>query len=551
MTLLYLNRMSIFIIAMVCCFISACSILENKSFEYDLVIRNGQVLDGTGRTATQADIAIKSGQFVLIGAVSGKGIREINARGKYVSPGWIDMMDQSGEVLLKNGLAENKLLMGVTSAIGGESGTPVPAGEIRNYFKTLEQQGISINFGTYYNAFQARSAIVGDTATQVTTHDINKMKELMSLAMEEGVMGMSSAAFYPPASLLTTHELIELGKAIAPYGGIYAAHMRDESRHLLKAIEEMITVGEKAGIGVEIFHFKNAYAPHWDKEIHKAINMINSARDRGIDVAANQYPYVAGGTGIEATVPNWVLLDGDETAIARLNDSAIRTRIKKEILDPLSDRMVNNSGGWKNIVLANAYNKKYEHYRGENFVDIGKSLGLDPADAAWNIMLEAVPNRAYALYFMMSEKDVQTIMKQPWVSIGSDAGAAEVLGEVDAIGLPHPRAYGTFPRIIAKYVREEGLLTLEEAIRKMTSLSAKRMKLKKRGVIQKGHWADVVIFDYDKIKDNATWKEPLKTPSGIDYVLVNGVIVVENGVHSGKKPGKVLYGPGYQSAKEG
>ncbi len=548
MTLLNLNCFVASITITFLCLIEGCSILESKRPEYDVVIRNGRVLDGTGQMAIQSDIAIKNGRFVLIGRVSGKGVREIDAEGKYVSPGWIDMMDQSGEVLLKNGLADNKLLMGVTSAIGGESGTPVPAGEIRDYFNTLERQGISLNFGSYYSAFQARSAIVGAAATDVSREDIKKMQALMCLAMEEGAMGMSSAAFYPPESLITTDELVELGKAIAPYGGFYAAHMRDESRNLLHGIQEMITVGKQAGIGVEIFHFKNAYAPHWDKEVHKAISLINNAREHGVDIAANQYPYIAGGTGIDATVPAWVFTAGD--AINKLSDPVVRDQLKREINHPDSDRMLINSGGWGNIVLANPYNNKYEQYRGQNFVEIGKALGLEPTDAAWDIMLEAVPNRAYALYFMMSEKDVQTIMKQPWVSIGSDAGAAEVLGEVDALGLPHPRAYGTFPRVIAKYVREEGLLTLEDAIRKMTSLPAKRMKLQDRGIIQKGNWADVVIFNFDKIKDNATWKEPYKTPSGIDFVLVNGVVVVESGKHSGKKPGQILYGPGYRPVSD-
>lgn len=527
--------------------LAAVSSAVSSASEYDVVIRNGLVLDGTGTAAVKADVAIKDGQFVSVGVVKGHGAREIDASGRYVSPGWIDMMDQSGSVLLKNGLAANKVLMGVTSAIGGEGGTPVPAGEIRQYFNTLEEQGISINFGSYYGAYQARAAVVGDTDAKVTDDQLAKMKLVIAQAMEEGVVGMSSAAFYPPSSFQTTREFVELGKAIAPYGGIYAAHMRDESRKLLEAIGEMITVGEQAGIDVEIFHFKNAYAPNWDKEVHKAIELINAARARGVNIAADQYPYVAGGTGIDATIPNWVFARGFEDALKNMQKADFRAKLKKEINDPKSDRMVANSGGWQNITLANAFNEKYAMYRGQSFVEIGKALGLDPADAAWNIMVEAVPNRAYALYFMMSETDVKTIMKQPWVSIGSDAGAAEVLGEIDDLGLPHPRSYGTFPRIIAKYVREDGLLTLEDAIRKMTSLPAARMKMEGRGIIAAGKWADVVIFDYDTVQDNATWAKPLETPSGIDYVLVNGEVVAEHGRHTGKKPGKVLYGPGYKS----
>lgn len=542
-----MSKHSVLLILLFSCFISACVGSNVQVPQYDLVIRDGMVIDGTGVAAVKADVAIKNGKFVKLGDVIGQGTREINASGRYVTPGWIDMMDQSGGVLLKNGLAENKLLMGVTSAIGGEGGTVVPAGEIRDYFKTLEQQGISLNFGTYYNAFQARAAVLGMNDVKATDEDIVKMQALMAQAMEEGVVGMSSAAFYPPASFMTTHELIELGKAVAPYNGIYAAHMRDESRKLLEAIQEMITVGEEAGIDVEIFHLKNAYAPNWGTGAHKAIALINAARERGVNIGADQYPYVAGGTGIDATVPTWVLAEGVEAAIKKLNDVEQRARMKKDIVNPLSSRMLASSGSWENIVLVNAHNEKYAAYHGENFIEIGKALGREPVDAAWDIMLEANPNRAMALYFMMTEDDVKTFMQQPWVSIGSDAGASEVLGEMDSLGLPHPRSYGTFPRIIAKYVRDDGVLTLEDAVRKMTWLPAQRMKLKNRGVISIGSWADVVIFDYDTIQDGSTWDEPMKTPTGINYVLVNGEIVVENGKHTGKKPGKVLYGPGYRS----
>lgn len=540
----YLRRAALWRVGLL---ITACLAAgANSAPTYDLVIRNGQLIDGTGAGAVEADIAISDGRFVKIGEVSGRGVREIDAQGRYVTPGWIDMMDQSGEVLPLNGLAENKLLMGVTTAIGGESGTPVPVEEIPDYFRQLEAQGISLNFGTYYNAFQARQAVVGDKDVEVSEQDIAQMQALVRAAMEAGVVGMSSATFYPPLSYMKTHELVALARAIAPYGGIYAAHMRDESRELLSAVEEMITVAEAAGIPVEIFHFKNAYAPEWGRQVHQAIAMINSARERGVDIAADQYPYIAGGTGLDATVPTWVFAEGQEVAIQRLADTTVRDRLKREISDPGSDRLVVSSGGWQNIVLAKAYSDDYAPFEGRNFEEIAKALGRDPADAAWDIMLEALPERAYALYFMMSEEDVQTILQQPWVSIGSDAGAAEVLGQVDALGLPHPRSYGTFPRIISRYVRELAVLSLEEAVRKMTSLPASRLRLNERGVVKEGNWADVVIFDYAAIQDRATWSEPFLTPDGIDYVLVNGEIVVEQGRHTGSRPGRIIYGSGYQ-----
>jgi N-acyl-D-amino-acid deacylase len=324
--------------------------------------------------------------------------------------------------------------------------------------------------------------------------------------------------------------------------------MRDESRKLIPAIEEMITVGETAGIRVEIFHFKNAFQPNWEKATPEVLALIEAARDRGVDIAADMYPYVAGGTGIDATVPTWVFAGGEEAALDILRDPARRETLKAEVQRPDSDRLVAAAGGWKNIVLANPYNEDFAGFVGQNFVDIGAALGKDPADAAWDIMLAALPKRAYALYFLMSEADVRTLLRQPWVSIGSDAGAAVTLGQVDDIGLPHPRAYGTFPRIIAEYVRGEGVLSLEDAVRKMTSWPASRMNLAERGLIAPGFWADVVIFDYDTLQDNATWTEPLLTPSGIDYVLVNGVVVAEHGRHTGLRPGQVLYGPGKSKA---
>lgn len=514
--------------------------------EYDIVIRHGMLLDGTGAAAYPADIAIKDGRIAATGVIDGEGDTEIDASGRHVSPGWIDMMDQSGETLLVNGLAENKLLMGVTSAIGGEGGTPVPAAEIPSYFRKLEQQGISLNFGSYFNAFQAREFAVGDRDVEVSNSDIECMKGQMQLAMQAGVVGMSSAAFYAPASFMSTHELVELAKVVASHGGIYAAHMRDESRNLLTAIDEMLLVGEQAGLPVEIFHFKNASAPFWGVNTRRAIEKIESARKRGIDIAADQYPYIAGGTGIDATVPTWVFADGSDLAYKRLRDPEIRKRLKRETEDPESDRMVANSGGWKNIVLLSAFSARYEEYEGLSFEEIGSVLDRHPADVAWDILLEALPARANALYFLMSESDVQEIMRQPWVSIGSDAGTSLQLGRADASMLPHPRAYGTFPRVLRRYVRELKLLSLEEAVRKMTSLPAARMQLANRGEIKHGYWADIVIFNADEIQDEATWAEPLRTPSGIDYVIVNGVVVVDHGVHSGATPGHILRGPGYQ-----
>ena len=364
-------------------------------------------------------------------------------------------------------------------------------------------------------------------------------------------MGITTALIYPPSAYHKTEDLIELAKVVASYKGLYASHIRDESAKFLDAVAEAIRIGEESGAGVEIFHLKAAWYPGWGQDMPKALALIEAARARGVNVAADLYPYIAGGTGLEITVPNWVYADGFEKGLERLRDPAVRARIKQEMAagpDGGWTNMVYASGGWKNVVLANSYLPDYTRFHGQNFEDIGKTLGQDPADVAWDIMLTAYPERPMALYFMMSEGDLRTAMQAPWVSIGSDAASALKEGDIDAIGLPHPRSYGTFPRIIAHYVRDEGVLSLENAIRKMTSWPAARMGLMDRGLLREGLAADITIFDFGTIDDVASWQEPTAKPTGIDYVLVNGRLVLDAGHHTGATPGKVLRGPGYLQA---
>lgn len=514
---------------------------------YDIVIRNGRVLDGAGNPWVLADVAIKNGKFVRIGRIEGKGKQEIDARGKYVSPGWIDVMDQSGSVLPKNGLAENKLLMGVTTAIGGEGGTPVEAAKIAEYFAGLEKSGISINFGSYFSETQARVAILGMESRAPTPEELERMKAIMETAMKAGAMGMTTALIYPPSSYAKTGELIEMAKVAGKYGGVYATHMRDEGKGLVGAVEEAIAIGEKGGLPVEIFHLKAAFQPGWGTLMKAAGEKVEQARARGVDVTADLYLYTAGGTGLEATIPSWAFEGGGAKLLERLKDPATRARLKKEITtgSPGWWNIVEAAGGWENVVLVNAQNRDNAKFEGKSLSVIAKELNKEPADAAFDLVAQG-SGRVYAIYHMMSEQDVETALKFPWTSIGSDAGASEKPGEVDAIGLAHPRAYGNHARLIARYVRERKVLSLEEAIRKMTSWPATRMRLESRGTIKEGNWADVVIFDYDKIQDRATYQKPLISPVGIEQVLVNGQIVIENGKHTGARPGKVLYGPGRQ-----
>ena len=516
--------------------------------EYDIVIRNGRVLDGAGNPWILADVAIKDGKFARIGRVEGKGKQEIDATGRYVSPGWIDVMDQSGSVLRQNGLAQTKLMQGVTTAIGGEGGTPVPAEKISDYFAELERKGISINFGTYFSETQARVAVLGESSRAPNPEELGRMKAIMETAMKAGAMGMTTALIYPPSSYTTTDELVEMAKVAGRYGGFYASHIRGEGKELVQSIEEAITIGERGGLPVEIFHLKAAYQPGWGTLMPAAGEKIEQARARGVDVAADLYLYTAGGTGLEAVIPSWAFEGGDAKLLERLKDPAIRVRLKKEIVtgSPGWWNIVEASGGWNNIVLANAQNKDNAKYEGKSLAVIAKEANKEPADAAFDLVAQG-GGRVTAIYHMMSEQDVVTALKFSWTSIGSDSGAALKLGQQDAIGLPHPRAYGNFPRLIARYVRDQHVLTLEQAIKKMTSWPATRYRLAGRGLIKEGCWADVVIFDYDKIQDRSTYEQPLLTPTGIDYVLVNGQLVIDHGNHTGARPGRILYGPGRRS----
>ena len=514
--------------------------------DYDIVIRGGRVLDGAGNPCIFADVAVKDGRFVKIGKISGYGRTEIDAHGQYVSPGWIDMMDQSGIALPKNGLAENKLMEGVTTAIGGEGGFPVSAEQIPDFWAGLVKSGISLNFGSYFSETQARIAVLGYDSRQPTAEELAKMKAILETAMQNGAMGMTTALIYPPSSYATTPELIELARVAAKYGGIYASHMRGEGKELVQSVDELIEIAEKGGLPGEVFHMKAAYSPGWGTLMQEAGRHIDAARARGVDVAADLYVYTAGGTGLEATIPSWAHEGGNEALVRRLADPAIRARLKKEIAtgSPGWWNIIEASGGWQNVVLVNAQNPDNAKYQNHSIADIAKELKRDPADVAFDFVAEAKTGRVLAIYHMMSEQDIETALKFPWTSIGSDAGTALTLGGDDALGLAHPRSYGNFPRVIARYVRETHTLTLEDAIRKMTSWPATRMRIADRGLIREGMWADATIFDYEKIQDRSTYDHPDVTPEGIDFVLVNGQVVIDHGKHTGARPGKILYGPG-------
>ena len=517
--------------------------------EYDIVIRNGRVLDGAGNPWILADVAIANGRFAEIGRVEARGRTEIDARGKYISPGWIDVMDQSGSVLPRNGLAENKLRMGVTTAIGGEGGTPVPASQIPEYFATLERQGISINFGTYFSQTQTRVAVLGRQARAPTADELARMRAIMDTAMRNGAMGMTTALIYPPSSYTTTDELVEVGRTAAQYGGIYASHIRGEGKEVVQAVREAIEVGERAGMPVEVFHLKVAYRPGWGVLMDSVRQVIEAARARGVDVAADMYVYTAGGTGLEATIPSWAHEGGADSLRARLARADVRTRLKRELEtgSPGWWNIVEAAGGWEGIVLVNARNPANAKHETKTIAQIAREAGRDPADMAWDLVTQG-QGRVMAIYHMMSERDIETALRFPWTSIGSDAGAVAQVGVPDATGLPHPRSFGNHVRVISRYVKEKKTLALEEAVRKMTSWPATRMRLADRGVIRVGAWADVTVFDLDALDDRASYERPTEFPTGIEWVLVNGVVVIDRGQHTGAKPGHVLRGQGWPPA---
>ncbi len=516
-----------------------------QSADYDLVIRNGRVFDGGGNPWIRADVAIKAGRVARIGHITARGTREIDATGRYVSPGWIDMMDQSAGVLSRNGLAENKVMMGVTTALSGEGGTPVPPSLVPEWFAGLEKSGISLNFGDYYSATAARQAVLGMQDRSPTPAELDRMRAMVDTAMRAGVLGITTALIYPPSSYHRTDELIELAKVASKYGGFYASHIRGEGKELAQSVGEAIRIGEEGGVPVEIYHLKAAYQPGWGTLMKEAGALVDAARARGVDVAADLYPYTAGGTGLEATIPSWAFAGGYDSLRARLNDPATRDRLKREVEtgSPGWWNIIEAAGGWNGVVLVNAQNPDNAKWQNKSIATIATEMGKDPRDVAWDLVLQG-KGRVMAIYHMMSEPDIRTALGFSWTSIGSDAGAALQAGTADLLGLPHPRSYGTFPRVIAKYVREDKAITLEEAIRKMSGWPATRMRLAERGYLREGFWADVVIFDYDRIRDVATYDSPVAFPEGIDYVLVNGVVVVEGGKHTGARPGKVLYGPG-------
>lgn len=531
---------------------------------YDLIIRNGHIIDGTGSPWYAGDIAIQDGRIAAIGLLdTAPAKRRIDAHGLVVAPGFIDMLGQSELSILVNPHLPSKIFQGITTEITGEGGSAAPLKEtiksadrrgyahynitpdwttFRGYFARLEKQGMGINLASYVGATQVRRMVIGDDNRAPTPAELERMKQLVRDAMHEGAVGLSTSLQYAPAPYATTEELIALAAESAKLGGIYATHMRSESDAVIQALDEAIRIGREAKIPVEIWHLKAAGKNNWGR-MPEIVAHIEQARQSGVDIAANTYAYPAWFNSFSAFIPPWAHDGGDAKLIERLKDPAMRARIRKDMLTPATDwdNEWQEIPGAEAILVSVVQNPKLLPLQGKTIAEVAKLWGKDPIDTIFDLLIEDNAFTSVAV-FGMSEPDVALALEQPWVSVDNDSqGTAPdgILGREH----PHPRAYGTFPRILRKYVREEKKLRLEDAIRKFSSLPAARLRLADRGVLKKGMWADIVVFDPATIRDLATFENPNQLSEGMQYVLVNGVPVIDDGKMTNALPGKVVRGP--------
>ena len=548
-------------------FLTVSTIALAADAPFDLVITNGHIVDGTGSPWYSGDIGIRNGRIAAIGNLSAAPrTRTIDAHGKVVAPGFIDMLGQSETTILVDPRLPSKIYQGITTEITGEGGSAAPLNDaiirndrpgyehykinpdwrtFREYFARLEKQGMGINLASYVGATQVRRMVLGDADVQPTPDQLETMKALVRDAMHDGAVGVSTSLEYAPAPYAKTEEIIALATEASKFGGIYATHMRNESDSVLESIDEAVRIGREAHIPVEIWHFKVAGKANWGR-MTDSIARVNKARAEGVDVEADTYAYTAWFNSMSAFVPAWAHDGGDSKMIDRLKDPVTRARIRKDMETPSKtwDNEWDEIGGPQDVMIGVVQNPELKKFQGKRLSDVAKAWNKDPLDTLLDFLVEDKAFTECAV-FGMSGPDVSLALQQPWVSVDNDSSGTSpegVLGEEH----PHPRAYGTFPRILRKYVREEKKLTLQEAIRKFSALPAQRMRLTDRGVLKQGMWADVVIFDPETVRDLATFDDPNRLSEGMDYVLVNGVPVIEEGKMTGALPGKVLRGAGYK-----
>jgi N-acyl-D-aspartate/D-glutamate deacylase len=531
---------------------------------YDIVITGGSVLDGTGAPVVMTDVGVRGGRIATIGPLGdARAARRIDAKGLVVAPGFIDMHNHSDYTILVEPKAESAIRQGLTTLVIGESRSagPLKAGQnddprsradgaapdwttLGGYFQKLEAQHMATNIASYVGEEQVWTYVKGYGQSPATPDEIAQMKKLVAEAMEEGAMGLSTALLVPPSSLATTANLIELAKVAKQYGGIYSSHIRDEGERVFEAVEEAINVGKGANIPVDIIHMKIAHKKLWGR-VNEIIAMVQKARDEGYNIQANVYPYTAGQNNLSSIIPPWAVDGGRDAMIARLKNPALRPRLRREILNGLPgwyNHYLATGDGWGGMILVTLRSEKNKPFQGKRMSELIAARGGNPADVLMDVLVEengSVPT----VFFHHSEPDMQLVMKQPWTSIGSDGGALSIDGPTSHTH-PHPRYFGTFPRVLGRYVRELQVITLPEAVKKMTSMNADKIGIKDRGRLQEGMWADITVFNPSTVIDRATFEKPHQYPVGIDYVIVNGTVTLEKERHTGALAGRVIYGPG-------
>ena len=534
--------------------------------KYDTIIRNGNIYDGTGGKPYPADLAIQGDKIVKIAPnIPERGKEEIDASNMAVSPGFINMLSWATTSLIADGRSLSDIKQGVTLEVFGEGGSMGPLnkqmkedekasmGEFKydidwttlgEYLESLERRGISTNVASFIGATTLRIHEIGYEDRPPTDQEMENMRNLVRQAMEEGALGIGSSLIYAPAFYSSTEELIELCKIASDYNGMYISHLRSESNQFLEALEELITISEKAGIRAEVYHLKAGGVKNHYK-MDQAIARIDAARKRGLDISTDMYTYIAGATGLDAHMPPWVQEGGYNKWVERLKDPDIRAQVKQE--------MTTDTDEWENlgylagpdgVLFAGFKNPDLRQYIGKTLKEVADELGKHYADVAMDFVIQD-GSRVDVVYFLMSEENVKKQIQLPYISFGSDAGSLAPEGDFLKYN-PHPRAYGNFARLLGKYVREEKLIPLEEAVYKLSGLSADKLKIKDRGYLKKGNFADVVIFDPETIQDHATFSNPHQLATGVLHVFVNGMQVLKDGEHTGKTPGRVVRGPGYK-----
>ena len=544
--------------------ISSCS--SHK--DYDILIKNGTIADGSGSPTYIGSVGINADTIAAVGKLKATGRLEIDATDLVVAPGFINMLSWATESLIQNGRSESDIMQGVTLEVFGEGWSmgplnknlkkelqlPTEQGDIKydidwntldEYLQSLVRRGISPNVASFIGATTVRINHIGYENRAPTAEELTSMKQMVKEAMEDGALGVGSSLIYAPAFYSSTEELIELSKVASEYNGLYISHMRSEGNRLLQGVDELITIANEADIRAEIYHLKMSGKENWNK-YDEVVKKIDSARASGLSITTNMYTYIAGATGLDASMPPWVQEGGYEKWAERLQDSKIRRRVLKEMTNPTDEweNLMYSAGTPDNLLLVGFKNDSLRHYTGKTLTQVAKIHGKSPEETAMDLVI-ADGSRVGTVYFLMSEENIKKQVALPYMSFGSDASSLSPEG-VFLNSSTHPRAYGNFSRLLGKYVRDEQIISIEEAVRKLTSLPASNLKIKKRGSLSKGYFADLAIFNPETIQDHATFAKPHQLSTGMIHVFVNGEQVLKNGKHTGAKPGRVVRGPGYK-----